>query len=282
MTTHLKRIFFALIAIPIFILLIWDGGILFYILLLTLNYLMVKELISLSSLKINSLQKILIHIFTAVQFFVFSPGPISDKPYYFIIVVILSLANIAYFSRSLFAHKTIKTSNIVLLAFSYVTVPLLMLMWLRHSYFPFFPETDANILFYEQGHFLIFSIFVALWLGDSAAYFVGRAIGKRKLSPKISPNKTWEGAIANFIFSIFGFWIISFLFVEELSLWVALLCGACLGVFGQIGDLAESKLKRQTGAKDSSNIFPGHGGALDRFDSFLFALPIVYIILSFI
>jgi len=282
MNTLLKRIIFALLAIPLFIFLIWDGGILFFILILVLNFLMIKELISLSGVIITSLQKILIHIFTAIQFFVFSPSPISNKPYYSIVIAIISLVNIIYFTKSLFDGKQIKTNNPALLAFSYITMPLIMLMWLRHSYFPILGEQSADVMFDGVGHFLIFAVFVALWLGDSAAYFVGRAIGKRKLSPKVSPNKTWEGAIANFLFSVFGFWIVIFSFVENFPLWIAIVCGASIGVFGQIGDLCESKLKRQVGAKDSSNIFPGHGGALDRFDSFLFALPIVYIILSFI
>jgi phosphatidate cytidylyltransferase len=282
MNTLLKRIIFATLAIPLFIFLIWDGGILFYILLLLLNFLMIKELISVSGLSITFIQKILIHTFTALQFFVFSPGPISNKPYYSVVVAIISLANIFYFTKSLFSGKQINASNVMLLAFSYITMPIIMMMWLRHSYFPILPEQAANIIFDGMGHFLIFAVFVALWLGDSAAYFVGRAIGKRKLSPKISPNKTWEGAIANFLFSIFGFWIVTFSFIENFPISISILCGASIGVFGQIGDLAESKLKRQVGAKDSSNIFPGHGGALDRFDSFLFALPIVYIILSFI
>ncbi|OGO43105.1 MAG: hypothetical protein A2137_07800 [Chloroflexi bacterium RBG_16_58_8] len=114
---------------------------------------------------------------------------------------------------------------------------------------------------------------------DTAAYFIGRAIGKHKMAPQISPSKTWEGAIAG----VFGAVIVSLLFKLpapwELPIGYGevIILGMLISVFGQFGDLAESLLKRNTGAKDSGRLMPGHGGLLDRMDSVVFAGAVVYL-----
>jgi phosphatidate cytidylyltransferase len=123
------------------------------------------------------------------------------------------------------------------------------------------------------------SIFFSVWLSDSAAYFIGKSIGKRKLYPRISPKKTWEGAIACFIAAVISFPLLIKLFLNDFPIIHTIIIGAIIGIFGQIGDLAESQLKRDAGIKDSSNIIPGHGGFLDRFDSILFIGPIIYLYL---
>ena len=132
------------------------------------------------------------------------------------------------------------------------------------------------------GGFTVLSVFASIWLCDSAAYFVGRAIGKHKLFERVSPNKTWEGAIAGLVFAIGGFVLAHHLLLPYLSLRDALVCGGIVGVFGQLGDLGESLLKRDAGVKDSSNLIPGHGGVLDRFDSLLFVSPLIYCYLDFV
>ncbi|MBI4422421.1 MAG: phosphatidate cytidylyltransferase [Elusimicrobia bacterium] len=130
-----------------------------------------------------------------------------------------------------------------------------------------------------HGEAYAFLLFVTVWLMDSAAYFAGRAFGKHKLAVLISPGKTWEGALAGFavaLLAVLGarhWWL-----AEALSLPRALALGAMLGVVAQASDLAESVLKRAVGAKDSSHLLPGHGGVLDRFDSFLLAAPMMYYI----
>jgi phosphatidate cytidylyltransferase len=107
---------------------------------------------------------------------------------------------------------------------------------------------------------------------------VGRAIGKHKLAPTISPGKSWEGAIASVAGSvIFGLLYVGH-FVPQIALWQVAIIAAVANVAGQFGDLAESALKRGSGLKDSSNLLPGHGGFLDRLDSSLFALPVVYVL----
>jgi len=125
-------------------------------------------------------------------------------------------------------------------------------------------------------HWLTFA-FAVPWICDTAAYFGGRFLGKHKFAPKISPNKTWEGAISGVIFStIAGFLFARFLMTSENPLYVGIVA-FFIGIFGQTGDLVESLLKRAAGVKDSGNVFPGHGGILDRTDSLLMSVSIIYI-----
>jgi phosphatidate cytidylyltransferase len=120
-------------------------------------------------------------------------------------------------------------------------------------------------------------VFLALatnFASDTAAFFTGRALGKHKLAPSISPGKTWEGAIAG----VLGAIIVSLLFtlLIPISYWQAIVLGLLVSILGQLGDLIESLFKRSMGVKDSGRLFPGHGGALDRIDSVVFAGVVVY------
>jgi phosphatidate cytidylyltransferase len=125
-----------------------------------------------------------------------------------------------------------------------------------------------------------------LWACDSAAYFAGRFLGKHKFSPNISPKKTWEGAIGGTLFAIFWFWIWTSggfgYAVFDVSFAAAAGLAFAIAVAGQLGDLLISALKRWSGIKDSGGILPGHGGVLDRADSFYLAAPIATILLSYI
>ncbi len=124
----------------------------------------------------------------------------------------------------------------------------------------------------------ILLLFVPIWAGDTAAIFVGRTWGKRLLAPKISPNKTWEGAAANLAFCILAG--IALAPIVHVAMLKGVACGLACGVFGQVGDLLESALKRSADFKDSGSLLPGHGGMLDRIDSLLFAaLPVATILL---
>lgn len=116
--------------------------------------------------------------------------------------------------------------------------------------------------------------FVCTWTADSVAYFVGRAFGKRKLAPHVSPNKSVEGAAGGAVATVVVAGTLAS--VVGMSLWEGALLGVTIYVFSVLGDLAESTLKRYTGVKDSGTLLPGHGGVLDRFDSTLFVLPLVY------
>jgi phosphatidate cytidylyltransferase len=169
------------------------------------------------------------------------------------------------------------------LAVPYVLLTLLCLPVIRHA--PF-------------GVFLILFTFTVVWSGDIFAYYFGRAFGKHKLAPRVSPGKTWEGAIASFVGSVF---LAHMLFVDNhqimdaFSRWhlvsadsiglpemsrherllQGIMLGAAVNVAAQFGDLVESMIKRGSGVKDSGTLLPGHGGVLDRIDALLFALPIV-------
>jgi phosphatidate cytidylyltransferase len=132
------------------------------------------------------------------------------------------------------------------------------------------------------GGLFIISIFATIWICDSAAYFAGRKIGKHKLFPRVSPNKTWEGAIFGFIFAIITMIAAKYLVLNFLSLAHCIVIGFIAGTIGQIGDLCQSVLKRDAGIKDSSAIIPGHGGVFDRFDSIIFVSPIIYLYLDLI
>lgn len=135
----------------------------------------------------------------------------------------------------------------------------------------------------EDGRNWVFLALFDTMASDSAAFFVGRALGRHLLAPRISPNKTWEGTIGG----IAGAIVISILFLLEtpfnlpLSYIQAILLGLFISIFGQLGDLLESLLKRGMGAKDSGKLVPGHGGALDRLDSLIFAGAFVYYYLLF-
>ena len=141
---------------------------------------------------------------------------------------------------------------------------------------------NSSVFTYSQGGYLIISILVTIWICDSSAYFLGIAYGKNKLMPRVSPNKTWEGAFAGFVFSIIGMLACKALLSDFLNWNDAIIIGLIIGTVGQIGDLIESLIKRDTFVKDSSTIIPGHGGVFDRFDSLLFSAPVVYLYLSFV
>ncbi|MCA1573186.1 MAG: phosphatidate cytidylyltransferase [Acidobacteria bacterium] len=123
---------------------------------------------------------------------------------------------------------------------------------------------------------LLCFFFLVLMGSDTAAYFVGRAFGKRKLAPSISPVKTWEGVAGGLLAGLLMGTIAHFWFFRELPLKLALPLAAVMTVVGILGDLTESALKRSAGAKDAANILPGHGGLLDRLDSLLFNAPVIY------
>lgn len=131
-----------------------------------------------------------------------------------------------------------------------------------------------------MGPGLLLFILVVIWVGDTAAYFAGRAIGRMPMAPVISPKKTWEGAVANLLGSL--------LVVFPLARWLPvelhhlLLIAALANIAGQAGDLVESAYKRSAGVKDSGAILPGHGGVLDRVDSLIFAAPVVWCYVWFI
>lgn len=130
-----------------------------------------------------------------------------------------------------------------------------------------------------DGFWLILLAFLVTWASDTGAYFTGRALGKTRLAPLVSPGKTWEGAAGGTALAAAVGWYLG----PALGLMPAplgLVLGAILSAVAVVGDLAESALKRHAGVKDSGTLLPGHGGVLDRFDSALFTLPVLYYAVS--
>lgn len=136
-----------------------------------------------------------------------------------------------------------------------------------------------------EGAFLLMFPLIVTWVGDSTAYFVGRGLGRRKLIPTVSPAKTVEGAWGGLAGAVGAALLLHLLVLGGipglgLSLPEVLGIGLVLGVAAQVGDLAESVLKREAGVKDSGAVLPGHGGVLDRFDAVLFNLPLCWVLLE--
>ena len=127
-------------------------------------------------------------------------------------------------------------------------------------------------------HWLLVALLVS-WAGDTAALYIGRAFGKRKMSPIISPSKTWEGAAGSLAGGIIVALLYTYFLIPQVPVWAVILLGGAGNIAGQAGDLAESALKRGANMKDSGTMIPGHGGWLDRIDSSLFSIPTVYVLL---
>lgn len=133
----------------------------------------------------------------------------------------------------------------------------------------------------REGFWLIVTVLVMVWASDTMAYFAGRSMGRRPLAPAVSPKKTWEGTIGGAVGALIAGILLRMLVLDFLS-WVdvfvlAIICGG----ISQIGDLAESRLKRSVDVKDSGTLLPGHGGMLDRLDALIIAVPLSYLYLVF-
>ncbi|HXO43524.1 MAG TPA: phosphatidate cytidylyltransferase [Thermoanaerobaculia bacterium] len=153
--------------------------------------------------------------------------------------------------------ETLESLGILAFGLPYFAVPLASIYRLQHR---------------DRG--LVFLLLAIVWLGDTAAFYVGSRFGRHKMAPTISPKKTWEGAAAGFLTGLAA--------AAAWSLWwrgrlepELLVLGACTAVAAQVGDLVESMLKRGVGVKDSGHVLPGHGGLLDRCDALLFAAPVL-------
>ncbi|GGG44151.1 phosphatidate cytidylyltransferase [Hymenobacter glacieicola] len=175
--------------------------------------------------------------------------------------VILILREMAAWPRANQEFSPFSNVGVALLGLLYVSLPMSLL----------------NVLaFTEAGYDYrrIFALLLLVWSSDIGAYAAGKTFGKHKLAPKISPGKTWEGAVGGFLLTLAMGWALGYL-LPELSLTYRLVVAGVVAVFGPLGDLAESMLKRSVDIKDSGRIMPGHGGLLDRFDAFLFILPVL-------
>ena len=179
-----------------------------------------------------------------------------------VFVALLVIPASYVFSRQRPLEDSLPSSAIAVLATTYVGMLGGSLIRLRND----FPE----------GSKLVFFLLLVVWLGDTGAYYTGRAFGKHKMSPRISPKKTVEGLAGGVLVSIITAVVCHLTFFKEFPLLHAIISGAVLSIAGVIGDLAESMWKRSAAVKDSGTLIPGHGGFLDRFDSIFFTAPILY------
>jgi phosphatidate cytidylyltransferase len=173
------------------------------------------------------------------------------------------------FVVELFNNKDTPMLNIAttILGLIYISLPLMLL----------------NDIVYLSGAFngnILLGIFILIWASDTGAYVFGVSFGKHKLFKRISPKKSWEGFIGGVLISQLAAFLLAYYFGQFSYQYWGILAGIIV-VFGTIGDLVESMFKRSVGIKDSSNILPGHGGILDRFDSLLFTIPIIFTYLYF-
>jgi phosphatidate cytidylyltransferase len=254
MSNTLKRILVGIVGIPLILFLIYMGGVYLFVLCLVLQSLCLWEFLKMFENKNIYALKIFTLLISIAIFIL-----LSQKYYYGILLIILPVV------VEVFRENKRNPLNSVISVFGvvYITIPFLLLN-----------ELGKNFM-------ILFYVFILIWVCDTFAYFGGKFLGKHKLTT-ISPNKTIEGAVIGFIFTFAASIVFYFLSSGVLNLTDSLILGVLIGIFSQVGDNFESLLKRYTEVKDSSNIIPGHGGVLDRFDSVIFIIPFVFYYINFI
>jgi len=181
-------------------------------------------------------------------------------------IMALALIPIAVVTLFKYSRELYFENGKLIFTVVYVTLPFAFALG-----FPKFSTLDESKTFTLE----IFMLFILIWSSDTFAYLTGKFFGKHKMAPKISPKKTWEGFAGGVVLTlVLGFFVEQY-FPELRGNWIFV--GFLVSVFAPLGDLVESQLKRSFAVKDSGNIIPGHGGVLDRLDSFLICVPVVYL-----
>lgn len=266
----LVRVATALILLPLVIWLIWLGGVWFALLLgaaaalcaLELNLLPASlpppaqasgEGAVLSGAAIVSMGgAFLIPLLAEVRFWLVTPN-----------LVLAAVLMVAFVDTLLFEEQLANAARRVGLAVLGAVYPGLLISAL------------VRLRQLDRGEWWVMLAITVTWMNDTCAYFAGRAFGKHKLYQRISPSKTWEGAIGGGLGSMAGAMVVQYFWIPQLAPWGAALIGAGAALLGPVGDLSESMLKRAFSAKDSGRLLPGHGGMLDRLDALLFNAPFV-------
>lgn len=262
-----QRVLVSVVAIPIILLLVYFGKIYFTIFVAAIIFLTLFEFYKMAEKKgahpdyasgfLYTLFMIVIFYTKNFEFFL---------PLTFLFISIVLMMNLTRVENNSFLNVGSTIFGAILLSVFYST-----LIGIREKF-------EDN---YTQGAYVIMVMFAAIWICDSAAYFGGTAFGKHRLLERISPKKSVEGAIFGFVFALLTFVVGKILLLEFLNWFDIIYMGLVVGIIGQLGDLIESMFKRDVGVKDSSNILPGHGGILDRFDSLLFVSPFIYFYLNY-
>ncbi len=288
----------AAIGIPIALVAIYLGKIPFFLLIVIFSNLALVEYFNLAKEKKfrpHTANAVLFSISLEIIFMLQFSRLIEASPFMVAILIFLGFILVTFiielFSNS--SESAIANVSITIAGTAYVIFFFLSLYILREfdSFLNIFTR-NAMILDVDRNFTLlteftkmtnlqwacfIFTLFASIWVCDSAAFFVGKAFGKHKLFERVSPKKTIEGALAGLVFAVITFVVMGSYLLPPFSLFHLAVSGLIVGVMGQTGDLAESMLKRDAGVKDASQLLPGHGGALDRFDSVLFVAPSLFI-----
>ncbi|MEW9501272.1 phosphatidate cytidylyltransferase [Jeotgalibacillus marinus] len=257
-----QRLITGIIAAALFLPVVWIGGILFIFSTYVIATIALYEVLKMRSVKVLSFPGA-ISILTLWIFL------LPDEYYKILNQLDYSKIETALLSVLLLLVYTVTKKN--RFTFDDAAFAVFAMLYVGIGFYYFIETRDADILWIAYALLII-------WTTDSGAYFIGKAIGRKKLWPDISPNKTVEGFIGGICSALVVVAIFVYFVPLETNLWYLLFATVVLSAFGQIGDLVESALKRHYKVKDSGTILPGHGGLLDRFDSLLFVLPLMHIL----
>lgn len=255
-----QRIITALVFGAILISLTIIGGIPLVILAYLLASIAVYELLKMRKLKLFSFSGIL----SLIVLWIFL---IPSKYQYVLDYINTTKVEIILLIVLLFLSYTVATKN--RFTFEDVAFSVVSILYIGMGFYYFIETREAGLVY------IFYSLFI-IWATDSGAYFIGRAMGKRKLWPDISPNKTIEGSVGGVVSAVIVSILFSLLTDIDATFIGLTVVTIFLSIFGQMGDLVESALKRHYQVKDSGTILPGHGGILDRFDSLLFVWPLIH------
>jgi phosphatidate cytidylyltransferase len=270
MSNNAVRVIVSVFAIPVIVAASYFGSVYFFLLTLLIALTAFYEFCTLAKIKGASANL----IFGIISIIILMINHYNTFVDFFSIVLLIIITGSLW---ELFRNKgsVILNLGVTFFGIFYIGLFAAALLGLRE----FYPRIDE---LYLRGGYLVISIFASIWICDSAAYYGGTALGRHKLFPRVSPKKSWEGSVFGFLFAVLTMIAAKIVLLDFLSWNTIVAIGIITGIFGQIGDLVESLIKRDAGVKDSSGIIPGHGGVFDRFDSVLYTAPIILLYLKYI
>lgn len=255
----------SIVGIPVLVSAVWFGGLYFSALLAIIGIIGLFELFRICRLNETRPMPIIGIAGVLGVLGLFTSGRVQDILPFLILMVVIALLWEVFTLK----ERPVVNSAVTLIGILYIGVFLGTLIGIREGEYP--AEGRMRALF-------VLSVFVGIWICDTSAYFFGMKFGRHRLFEKVSPKKSVEGAIAGFLGAAAVFFGVYFSpILPGLHLTAVLVILVIVGVFGQVGDLLESWLKRSANLKDSSTLIPGHGGVLDRFDSILLVAPLLYL-----